>query len=139
MSFFDCSNDGIFCNSAGDGVRGLGPGTGRDVDLEGGRPVTGFTVGYTGRASEVMFGARFVDVGRLGRRNSLMRVVAATTVGEALAVFGDVFVGEVVSSAVNVPDGIAFRFTGGAFDGFCICTFASLGKAMRLIAKDFAT
>jgi hypothetical protein len=54
-------------------ARGFGPGTGREVDLEGGRPVTGFigVLGYTGRAKPVMVGIRFAEAGTLGRRNSI--------------------------------------------------------------------
>lgn len=38
----DVSNDGIRCSNPADGVRGLGPGTGNEVDFEGGRFVYGF-------------------------------------------------------------------------------------------------
>lgn len=38
----DDSNDGIRCSNPADGVRGLGPGTGNEVDFEGGRFVYGF-------------------------------------------------------------------------------------------------
>jgi hypothetical protein len=76
------SNDGIRCNRLGEGVLGLGPGIGSDVDLEGGRFVIAFATGYTGRARDVIWGVLMAEAGRLGRRNSVVLWGAASVSGE---------------------------------------------------------
>lgn len=84
----DVSKEGILCSSPGEIARGFGPGTGSDVDLEGGRFVTGCAEGYTGRAREVMFGALLADAGQLGLRNSFIGCCSAMTDEGLLSGFG---------------------------------------------------
>jgi hypothetical protein len=91
---FGCCLDsklGMRCRSPGLIVRGLGPGTGREVDFDGGRPVTGFmgVLGYTGRAKPVIVGTRFTEAGMLGRRNSVAEAgLRSEPVGD-MALMGD--------------------------------------------------
>jgi hypothetical protein len=108
---FSCCLDsklGMRCKRPGLIVRGFGPGTGREVDFDGGRPVTGFTgvLGYTGRARPVIVGTRFTEAGMLGRRNSVAEAgLRSEPVGD-MALTGD-------ARSLCVDDGTA----GGALLG----------------------
>ena len=80
----DVSKDGMRWRIPADGVRGFVPGTGREVDLEAGRLVTG----WMGRASDVMVGLLLADADQLGRRNSEAADVALD--GESVSALVDV-------------------------------------------------